>query len=116
MQTSSSWMHESRHGFSLLEVLAVVTLMGIVAAVVVPRLSSHSKEARINACHVYRGNIEVQAELWMRNRDTWPAGNLKDIGSTSRYFPDGLPKCPVDETPYSIDSNSGRVVGHKHGR
>lgn len=103
-------------GFSLLEVLAVVSLMGIVAAIVMPRLSSHSKGVRINTCHVHRGNVEVQAELWLRNRGKWPASNLNDIGTTARYFPDGLPACPVDDSRYTIDQSTGRVVGHDHAK
>ncbi len=116
MNSAKSRHHNRRDGFSLLEVLAVVSLMGIVAAIVMPRLSSHSKDARINACHLYRGNIEVQAELWRRNRGKWPAGSLKDIGQTSRYFPDGLPACPVDDSSYTIDPTTGRVVGHDHSK
>ena len=106
----------SRPAFSLLEVLMAVTLMGIVAAVVMPRLTSHSTEARIHACHVYRGNIEIQAELWFRNRGVWPADDLADIGTTSRYFPDGLPTCPVDNSGYTISANTGRVIAHSHDR
>ena len=105
-----------RQAFSLLEILLAVTLMGIVAAVVMPRLTSHSTDSRIQACHVYRGNIEVQAELWFRNRGVWPAANLSDIGTTARYFPDGLPRCPVDDSRYSINPNTGRLNGHQHGK
>jgi general secretion pathway protein G len=102
--------------FSLLEVSLAVSLMGIIAGVVMPRLTSHSKDVRIHACHVYRGNIEIQAELWFRNRGKWPAADLNDIGNAARYFPDGLPSCPVDDSHYSIDTNSGRVNGHKHDK
>jgi general secretion pathway protein G len=106
----------SREAFSLLEVLAVVSLMGIVAAIVMPRLSSHSQDVKINACHINRGNIEVQAELWFRNRGKWPASNLSDIGATDRYFPDGMPSCPVDDSRYTIDRSTGRIIGHDHDR
>ena len=116
MKPRTSPHQSNRSGFSLLEVLAVVSLMGIVAAIVIPRLSSHSQDVRINACHIHRGNIEVQAELWFRNRGRWPASNLSDIGTTDRYFPDGLPSCPVDNSQYTITQSTGRVVGHNHSR
>jgi general secretion pathway protein G len=115
-KTRASAFNHQRPAFSLIEVLLAVTLMGIVAAVVMPRLTSHSKDTRINACHVYRGNIEIQAELWFRNRGKWPAANLRNIGTTARYFPDGLPTCPVDGSRYTVDPNSGRVIGHDHGK
>lgn len=116
MKSRTLGRRTSREGFSLLEVLAVVSLMGIVAAIVMPRLSSHSREVRINSCHVHRGNIEVQTELWLRNRGKWPASNLSDIGATDRYFPDGISTCPVDDSQYTIDRKTGRVVGHNHDK
>lgn len=106
----------SRNAFSLLEILAVVSLMGIVAAIVVPRLSSHSQDVRINACHINRGNIEVQAELWFRNQGKWPVSDLSDIGTSDRYFPDGMPSCPVDDSKYTINQSTGHIVGHNHDR
>lgn len=103
-----------RSGFSLLELLATVTLMGIVAAVVVPRLGNPSQVTRTRTCHVHRGNIEVQAQLWFRDRGTWPARDLSDIGQDAGSFPDGLPRCPVDGSAYEFDSDSEQVIGHRH--
>lgn len=114
MKRSLSSAKPERFGFSLLELLATVTLMGIVMAIVVPRFSNQSRMTRINACHVQRGNIEVQAELWYRQYRKWPARNLKDIGQNDHYFPDGLPVCPVDGSHYRIDRRTGHVEGHDH--
>jgi prepilin-type N-terminal cleavage/methylation domain-containing protein len=116
MLSQTPYKQKLRRAFSLLEVLTVVSLMGIIATVVLPRLTTHSKGARINACHVHRGNIEVQTELWFRNRGKWPAASLSDIGTTSRYFPDGLVKCPVDDSRYTLNPDTGRVIGHSHDR
>lgn len=38
-----------RRGFSLLELIAVVTILGIIAAVVIPRISSSSSTAKMKA-------------------------------------------------------------------
>ena len=38
-----------RSGFSLLELIAVVTILGIIAAVVIPRISSSSTTAKMKA-------------------------------------------------------------------
>lgn len=105
-----------RDGFTLLELLAVVAILGIIASVVVPRLGNQSQKTKATACDVQRGNIEVQAQLWFRNRARWPARDLSDIGDTADYFPDGLPVCPVDGSPYSFDASSERVVAHDHSR
>lgn len=116
MTRSPSRVQHVRRGFSLLELLATVTLMGIVMAIVVPRFSGQSERTRVNACHVHRGNIEVQAELWYRQYGKWPARNLRDIGQNDHYFPDGLPTCPVDDSRYRLDRKTGQIIGHDHQR
>ena len=73
-------------------------------SIVTTRLNGKTEEAKVSSCHTYRGNIEIQAELWMHNNGSWPAGNLADIKTEIEYFPEGLPVCPVDGTAYTIDS------------
>ena len=106
---------ESRQrAFSLLELLVVVTILGLLASVILPRVIGSNDAGKVGACHVNIGDIEIQAELWLRNTGSWPVGDLSDIGADINYFPDGLPTCPVDGTPYSIDPSTGRVIGHNH--
>ncbi len=100
-------------GFSLMELLAVVAVLGVVAAIVVPRLTGGSDASKKAACDTLQGNIEIQAEIWRHNTGSWPAATLSDVGSDVKYFPEGVPVCPADGTNYTIDS-SGRVVGHNH--
>jgi len=97
-----------------MEMLAAVTILGIIATIVISRLSAPSAEAKKNSCFVNRGNIEVQAQRWYRNKGTWPASNLSDIAADSSYFPDGLPVCPYDGASYGFDSTAQQVTGHDH--
>lgn len=102
-----------RNAFSLLELMAMLAVMAIVATLILPRVTGETDACNSAACHAYQGDIEIQAELWMHNTGGWPATNLADIGGNTDYFPEGLPTCPVDGTAYTIDT-SGRVVGHNH--
>ena len=102
-----------RRGFSLLELLAVVSMLGVIAMLIIPRLSGPSDSAKSAACHGYQGEIEIQAEMWFQDTGSWPATNLADVGANTSYFPEGVPQCPVDGSPYTIDA-TGRVVGHSH--
>jgi prepilin-type N-terminal cleavage/methylation domain-containing protein len=111
---STRKVKQTRCAFSLLEVVAVVTIIGIVAAVVLARISGTAAGARKNACYVHKGNIEVQVRRWHRTKNSWPTLNLADIGLDEEYFPDGLPTCPVDGTTYSLNASTHKVSGHDH--
>lgn len=107
--------HRPTHrGLSMLEMIIVVSIMGILALVIVPRVAAPGRTAKINACHVNKGNIETQAQLWFRNKGTWPATDLSTISGNTDYFPDGLPTCPVDGSAYTFNSANEAVIGHTH--
>lgn len=101
-------------GLSLLELMAVVAIIGILAVIIVPRFSSHASHAKGNACQVNQGNIEVQCQLWFRQKGAAPQSNLTDIGGDKDYFPEGLPVCPIDGSSYSINAGTLKVTGHTH--
>ena len=104
----------SRIAFSLLELMAVLAIVGLLVAVIVPRLGSGTVAAKSATCHAHQGDIEIQAELWLHNTGAWPKADLSDIGNELDYFPDGLPTCPVDGAAYTFDTSTGRIIGHNH--
>ena len=106
-------------GFSLIEMLAVLTVLGVVAALVVPRVFVNKATTNKNACQTHCRHIEIQVQLWKRQHGAWPANDLSNMLPSSApsqydYFPDGLPVCPVDGSPYTIDATTREVVGHQH--
>lgn len=98
-----------RRGFSLLELLAVVTILGIIAVVVIPRISVSSAKAKTEANKQNKAEINSAVERWYFEKGTWPADNLSDISADSDYFPNGLPTNPVDGSAYSLNSTTHRV-------
>jgi general secretion pathway protein G len=100
-------------GFTLLELVAALAIVGLLATVGCPRATTGQAESKIAGCQAHQGNIEVQCELWRHNTGAWPAANLSDIGGNVNYFPEGLPVCPAGGSAYTVDS-AGRVVGHTH--
>lgn len=105
----------ARGGWSLVELLMVLTLLGILAAVVMYRYSHSDRQAVPRAaCAMRRAEIDAQVGLWRRAKGTWPNQDLSDIGASSQYFPLGLPVCPCDGSAYQLDPATRCVVPHQH--
>jgi general secretion pathway protein G len=98
-----------KSGFSLLELLAVVTILGIIAAIIVPRVTVSSATAKTKVRDHHKATINAAVERYYIDNNTWPANNLSDIGANVNYFPDGLPTNPIDGTAYTLNATTHRV-------
>jgi prepilin-type N-terminal cleavage/methylation domain-containing protein len=96
-------------GFSLLELLAVVTILGIIAVVVIPRIAVSSTTAKTNAHNQNKAEINSAVEKWYFSNGAWPAADLSDIGADTTYFPSGLPSNPIDGSAYSLNATTHRA-------
>ena len=101
-------------GFTLLELLIVVVILGIIAAIIIPRFTVSAADAKKNACAQNVVSINTQVEKWYFEKGAWPANDLSDIAADTDYFPDGIPTCPVTGGAYTIDGTTHRVTGHSH--
>jgi general secretion pathway protein G len=99
-----------RGGFSLMELLAVVTILGIIAAIVVPRVSVSSATAKQKVHEHNTATINSSVERFYIDTGGWPADNLSDIGADTNYFPDGIPPNPVDASAYALNATTHRVI------
>ena len=101
-----------QRGFSLLELLAVVTILGILSAVIIPRIGGSTNTARRKMCDQYKGDVNGAIEKYFMQEGAWPTTTNQIIGDD--YYPGELPVCPVDGSAYTIDSTTHRVQGHNH--
>ena len=103
-------------GYTILEVMLVVILISILAAIVIPRFVVSTKQAQVQSCEMNRAIINKQVEAYYFVEATWPLDSLTDIRTNANYFPDGIPSCPVDETSYELaPTPNHRVTGHREG-
>src|SRR5262245_30707248 len=100
-------------GFTLLEMLAVVTIIGILAVIIVPRIGGHTTKAKENMCHQYKGDINSALDRYYFENGTFATG-LSDIENDDDYYPTAVPVCPVTGLPYDIDPTTHRISGHDH--
>ena len=96
-------------GFSLLELLAVVTILGIIAAIIVPRVTVSSDNAKQKVRDHHKATINSAVERWYVDQGSWPANDLNDIAADTNYFPDGIPTDPVSGGAYSLNATTHRV-------
>lgn len=98
--------HNSR-GFTLIEILLVVIIIGILVSLVAPRLAGRSEEARKQAAHAdIEGGISLALDLFEVDSGRYPS-RLDDLitkpsdGANWKgpYIKKGLPKDPWS-TPY----------------
>ena len=89
-------LKRNRKGFSLLELLAVVTILGIIAAVVISRFSttSYTAKKKLNAHN--KAVVNATVERYYMDTGNWPSNNLKQLSlgiknhvATTGQYPTG---------------------------
>lgn len=89
-----------KKGFTLVELMIVVLILGALAAIAIPRILGGANTAKANACATNIDMINSQIELYYSNNGSYPA-TLSVLTGDADYFPDGAPICPVTGAAYS---------------
>ncbi|MGL4512039.1 MAG: competence type IV pilus major pilin ComGC [Lacipirellulaceae bacterium] len=97
-----------RSGFSLMELLAVVTILGIIAAIIVPRVTSSSDTAKQKVNAHNKGTINAAIERYYIEVGSWPSATMAEI-NVPAYFPDGIPVNPITNAAYTMNTTTRRV-------
>jgi general secretion pathway protein G len=119
---------QAKRGFTLVEILIVVVILGILAAIVIPQFTQASTEAKTNSLCSDLQTLRSQIELYkVQHNDTVPTaadfndvmmyctdidGNINGAGTkvrdTTYEFGPYLERIP--ENPFTNSSGVGAVV------
>ena len=117
MKTVKKYESHSCSGFTLIEVLLVVVIIGILAAVVVPRLSGRVGQSQVSATKSSIAAISLALDLYETDNGNFP-GSLQSLltkGSEQNWRGPYLKKgeIPVDpwghEFVYSVKENGYEI-------
>ena len=96
-------------GFTLVEVLLVIIIIGILAAIVIPRITYSKKAAQQEACNANVAALNSQTELYYTQEGVWP-GALTDLAPN---YIDAVPTCPFGSA-YVYSTTTHRTAKHTH--
>jgi prepilin-type N-terminal cleavage/methylation domain-containing protein len=110
-------MKRSSSGFTLMEMLIVVTIIGILASIILPRFIAGSKSADKSAHRAERQTINAQLELYFFQNSEYPVstGNLSawdDAHQVKAYFPDGVPVTCNQGVEWVVTNGKVSLSGH----
>lgn len=84
----------NKKGFSLVELMIVVVIMGILIAVAIPLYSAIQKNANNKTCSTNIKNIQTNAASYMTNYNA----KVSVVGDLESMFADKtLPECPLSK-------------------
>jgi len=96
-----------RKGMTLIELLIVVLILGALAAIALPRITTSAQTAKENACASNIDIMNTQIEMYKLDTGSYPDA-LTDVTGSTTYFPDGAPTCPLSGT-YTMSATTHRV-------
>ena len=88
-----------KRGFTLVEIMIVVAIIGLLAAIAIPSFAKIRKESRSKSCVNNLRLIRDAGEQYAM-KNNLPADQVITVANLAAYLKDGVPSCPEGNTAY----------------
>ena len=102
----------NQSGFTLIEMLIVVIILGILAMIIIPQINVSSDEARVSTMRTNLGTVRNAIELYYHQHNNNYPGAVKTDGTGTATVAGDLPAAFVDQLTKYTEMN-GKAAGDK---
>jgi type II secretion system protein G len=104
-------MKRNNKGFTLVELMVVLLILGILVAIAIPIYNKTTDKAKEKACFANQRTIEGAAAQYRAEEEKWP----ENLAALSEYLQDAdALHCPTEGGTYTLDEDTGKVTCTKH--
>lgn len=112
-------MFRRDEGFTLVELMVVVLIIGILVAIAIPVFNAASRTARLRTCHSNQRTIEGAVQQWLAAdpNNAWTAKSINgadELTAGGAYIKD-VPRCPAAATTARYFVNAAGTVTGDNG-
>jgi len=107
---------KNRHGFTLMEILVVIGIIGLLAVFLVPNLLGAKDRAKETAVKAVMHSVQLAIESYEMENLTYPLDNNVPLQSLcNNYLMAGgyvvtIPKNPFTGAQYSDSDSAGKII------